>query len=56
MHWIALQPSSLPLAESAQPDALDAKRVITKGLAMREMEKDDRAAKQRGRETLAKLR
>lgn len=34
----------------------DARRVITKGLAMNETEKDDHEAKQRGRETLAKLR
>ncbi|MEP7015141.1 MAG: hypothetical protein ABI925_06860 [Verrucomicrobiota bacterium] len=34
----------------------DAKSVITKGLAMKETEKDDPEAKQRGRETLAKLR
>ncbi len=33
----------------------DAKRVITKGLAMKETEKDDPEVKQRGRETLAKL-
>jgi tetratricopeptide (TPR) repeat protein len=34
----------------------DARRVITKGLAMKETEKDDPETKQRGRETLAKLR
>jgi hypothetical protein len=34
----------------------DARRVITKGLAMKETEKDDPENKQRGRETLAKLR
>ncbi len=34
----------------------DAKRVITQGLAMKETEKDDPENKQRGRETLAKLR
>ncbi|MDQ2945567.1 MAG: hypothetical protein M3Y27_06435 [Acidobacteriota bacterium] len=34
----------------------DARRVITQGLAMKQTEKDDPEAKQRGRETLAKLR
>jgi hypothetical protein len=34
----------------------DARRVITKGLAMKETDKDDPENKQRGRETLAKLR
>ena len=35
---------------------VEARRVITKGLAMKETEKDDPESKQRGRETLAKLR
>ena len=35
---------------------VDARRVITKGLAMKETEKDDPEIKQLGRETLAKLR
>jgi hypothetical protein len=34
----------------------DARRVINKGLAMKETDKDDLENKQRGRETLAKLR
>ena len=34
----------------------DARRVLTKGLAMRETDKDDAENKQHGRETLAKLR
>jgi tetratricopeptide (TPR) repeat protein len=46
----------LGLVYSRMGRTADARRVITKGLAMKETEKDDPETKQRGRETLAKLR
>ena len=51
MHYI-----ELGLAYSHMGRTADARRVIIKGLAMKETEKDDPETKQRGRETLAKLR
>jgi tetratricopeptide (TPR) repeat protein len=50
IHYI-----ELGLVYSHMGRTTDARRVITKGLAMKETEKDDPEAKQRGRETLAKL-
>jgi tetratricopeptide (TPR) repeat protein len=51
IHYI-----ELGLVYSRMGRTADARRVITKGLAMKETEKDDPETKQRGRETLAKLR
>jgi tetratricopeptide (TPR) repeat protein len=51
IHYI-----ELGLVYSRMGRTADARRVITQGLAMKETEKDDPEAKQRGRETLAKLR
>ena len=50
IHYI-----ELGLVYSRMGRTADARRVITKGLAMKETEKDDPETKQRGRETLAKL-
>jgi tetratricopeptide (TPR) repeat protein len=51
IHYI-----ELGLVYSRVGRTADARRVITKGLAMKETEKDDPETKQRGREALAKLR
>jgi tetratricopeptide (TPR) repeat protein len=51
IHYI-----ELGLVYSRMGRAADARRVITKGLAMKETDKDDPENKQRGRETLARLR
>ena len=51
MHYIEL---GRIYAQMGRKD--DAREVINKGLAMPEIEKDDPETKQRGRETLAKLR
>jgi tetratricopeptide (TPR) repeat protein len=51
IHYI-----ELGLVYSRMDRMADARRVISKGLAMKETEKDDPETKQRGRETLAKLR
>jgi tetratricopeptide (TPR) repeat protein len=51
IHYI-----ELGLVYSRMGRTADARRVITQGLAMKETEKDDPETKQRGRETLAKLR
>src|ERR1700719_1842780 len=50
IHYI-----ELGLAYSRMGRTADARRVITKGLAMKETDKEDPENKQRGRETLAKL-
>jgi len=51
MHYV-----ELGLVYSHMGRTADARRVITKGLAMKETEKDDPEAKHRGKEELAKLR
>lgn len=51
IHYI-----ELGLVYSRMGRTADARRLITKGLAMKETEKDDPETKQRGREMLAKLR
>jgi tetratricopeptide (TPR) repeat protein len=51
MHYIEL---GLVYSHMGRTD--DARRVITKGLAMKETEKDDPETKRRGKEELAKLR
>jgi tetratricopeptide (TPR) repeat protein len=51
IHYI-----ELGLVYSRMGRTVDARRVITQGLAMKETEKDDPETKQHGRETLAKLR
>jgi hypothetical protein len=51
MHYF-----ELGLVYSHMGRTADARRVITKGLAMKETEKDDPEAKSRGKEELAKLR
>jgi Flp pilus assembly protein TadD len=51
MHYI-----ELGLVYSHMGRTADARRVITKGLAMKETEKDDPETKRRGKEELAKLR
>jgi tetratricopeptide (TPR) repeat protein len=51
IHYI-----ELGLVYSRMGRTADARRVITQGLAMKETDKDDPENKQRGRETLAKLR
>jgi tetratricopeptide (TPR) repeat protein len=51
MHYIELGRVYSQMGRTA-----DARRVITKGLAMKETEKDDPETKRLGRETLAKLR
>ncbi|HEY1922051.1 MAG TPA: hypothetical protein VGM54_19860 [Chthoniobacter sp.] len=51
MHFIALGRTYLDMGRSA-----DARRCLTKGLAMPNTEKDDPETKEKGRELLAKLR
>jgi tetratricopeptide (TPR) repeat protein len=51
MHYV-----ELGLVYSRMGRPADARRVIGQGLALKETEKDDPETKQRGRETLAKLR
>jgi tetratricopeptide (TPR) repeat protein len=50
MHYIELGQTYAQMGKTA-----DARRLITKGLAMPDVEKDDPEMKRRGRETLAKL-
>jgi tetratricopeptide (TPR) repeat protein len=50
MHYIELGQTYAQMGKTA-----DARRLIAKGLAMPDMEKDDPEIKRRGRETLAKL-
>jgi len=50
MHYIELGQTYAQIGKTA-----DARRLIAKGLAMPDIEKDDPEIKQRGRETLAKL-
>ena len=50
MHYIELGQTYAQMGKAA-----DARRFITKGLAMPDVEKDDPELKRRGRETLAKL-
>ena len=50
MHYIELGQTYAQMGKTA-----DARRLIAKGLAMPDLEKDDPEIKRRGRETLAKL-
>ena len=50
MHYIELGQTYAQMGKTA-----DARRLINKGLAMPDVEKDDPEMKRRGRETLAKL-
>ena len=50
MHYIELGQTYAQMGKTA-----DARRLIAKGLAMPDVEKDDPEIKRRGRETLAKL-
>lgn len=50
MHYIELGQTYAQMGRTA-----DARRLITKGLAMPDVDKDDPEIKSRGRETLAKL-